>query len=61
MLSILYFRERYVNQYNVSVRFLATQGGLSRWQHISNLDEGELYVKQTRKNRVIDILSNKIF
>lgn len=47
MLLVFYFRERYVNQYNVSVRFLATQGGLSRWQHISNLDEGELYVQHT--------------
>lgn len=39
------FRKHYVNKYNVSVRFLATQGGLSRWQHIFDLAEGELYVK----------------
>lgn len=42
--DVLNCRKHYVNQYNVSVRFLATQGGLSRWQHIFDLAEGELYV-----------------
>lgn len=36
------FEKHYVNQYNVSVRFLATQGGLSRWQHILDLAEDSL-------------------
>lgn len=40
-------RKHYVDQYNVSVRFLATQGGLSRWQHILDLAEGELYVHKS--------------
>lgn len=42
--DVFNFRKRFVNQYNVSVRFLATQGGLSRWQHMLDLAEGELYV-----------------
>lgn len=44
------FRKHYVDQYNVSVRFLATQGGLSRWQHILDLAEGELYVQKNKIN-----------
>jgi hypothetical protein len=49
------FRKHYVDQYNVSVRFLATQGGLSRWQHILDLAEGELYVQKTIRSRRIKI------
>lgn len=47
---VLNCRKRYVNQYNVSVRFLATQGGLSRWQHILDLAEDKLYVQHTEYN-----------
>lgn len=44
-INVFNFRKRFVSQYNVSVRFLATQGGLSRWQHILDLAEGELYAQ----------------
>ncbi|XP_050425404.1 voltage-dependent calcium channel subunit alpha-2/delta-3 isoform X2 [Adelges cooleyi] len=36
------YEKDYALQYKVSVRFLATQGGLSRWQHITDLEESEL-------------------
>ncbi|XP_060872054.1 voltage-dependent calcium channel subunit alpha-2/delta-3 isoform X2 [Metopolophium dirhodum] len=49
------FEKRYVNQYNVSVRFLATQGGLSRWQHILDLAEGELQFGDVHNRSVEEV------
>ncbi|CAI6360628.1 unnamed protein product [Macrosiphum euphorbiae] len=49
------FEKRYVNQYNVSVSFLATQGGLSRWQHILDLAEGELQFGDVHNRSVEEV------
>jgi len=35
IIQSLIFREELVDQFRVTQRFIATQGGLTRWQHIS--------------------------
>lgn len=37
----IFFRMELVERYNASVRFLATQSGLTRWQHIPDEIENE--------------------
>lgn len=45
-----------LDDFNVSVRFLATQGGLSRWQHIHALADDELYVQHRYYFILLNIL-----
>ncbi|VVC42026.1 Hypothetical protein CINCED_3A004436 [Cinara cedri] len=49
------FEKELVNKYNVSVRFLATQGGLSRWQHMHDLDEDELQFGDVHNRSVEEV------
>ncbi|XP_054278743.1 voltage-dependent calcium channel unc-36-like [Macrosteles quadrilineatus] len=41
-----------VKKYGVSVRFVATQSGLTRWQHITELADGELEFGETNNKAV---------